>query len=548
MRLRVHHLAGLITFSLASWANVHAQTDPCAAAARDWAAVSNAPSAASMRAFITVHADCPIYKALADDWLTTNAAAPTDVQSEPAIPAPTQASPTPIASTSETVTPTPAAVTVPAPEAPASEPEQATISAPTPTAPAPTQLETSGPDPIPVNAEPAITTLEPEPTAAPAAPVAVATPVAEPVIAATPLGPAPADQETLTALATAIAYIGPEAETAALRGDAMALFDLAATYSTDLGGHHDPTAARLMEAACDLDLAQSCAALGFMLMEGKGVPEDAAGAALRFDAACEGGVARACSRLASLYEIGIGVEKNLDQARALFERTLRFDPDNALARTQLRALLTPSATVSEPAAIVSAGPSLQEALAIAIEADWGPQIGPGLAGQVAQFIRVGDTENMLLLANFHVGNEQADKRYEWPAAIYNAACELEDGEGCWALAQAYQNGLGVPLDDPQAAVFLSKACDLEVGEACREFSRYHAFGIAGLAQDYSKSYEYLILACDYASAEACLAIGLGVQNGTFVAQPGETPRSYFERALSFDPTLEGAKAALAITP
>ncbi len=70
-----------------------------------------------------------------------------------------------------------------------------------------------------------------------------------------------------------------------------------------------------MRAAAEQGHALAQHGMGFMYLEGEGVPSDGAEAARWFRLAAEQGLAGSQTTLAMMYEEGRGVEKNLEEAR-----------------------------------------------------------------------------------------------------------------------------------------------------------------------------------------------------------------------------------------
>ncbi|MDR2080848.1 MAG: sel1 repeat family protein [Campylobacteraceae bacterium] len=68
-------------------------------------------------------------------------------------------------------------------------------------------------------------------------------------------------------------------------------------------------AMKLFQKSCDAKDAWSCAILGTMYLNGKGVKQDYSKAAELFQKSCSGGSAFGCGNLAVCYEFGEGVKK-----------------------------------------------------------------------------------------------------------------------------------------------------------------------------------------------------------------------------------------------
>jgi TPR repeat protein len=89
------------------------------------------------------------------------------------------------------------------------------------------------------------------------------------------------------------------------------------------GQSSGPTEQPLADAAtfadtCGRGDAVACNDLGIALLNGSGVPADAARA---FERSCMDGSADACSNLGAMYERGVSVERDLDHAARLYEQS-----------------------------------------------------------------------------------------------------------------------------------------------------------------------------------------------------------------------------------
>ena len=129
----------------------------------------------------------------------------------------------------------------------------------------------------------------------------------------------------------AVADVGPDARCDAahvnvcavvcLRGQAQACAVVASAYLLGVGGlgQDAPKAAVLYERACRLGHTTSCAVLGALYAEGKGVPVDAMRAVELFRVSCDHGDVLGCDGLAAAYLRGFGTAKNEPLALKLLQ-------------------------------------------------------------------------------------------------------------------------------------------------------------------------------------------------------------------------------------
>ena len=223
----------------------------------------------------------------------------------------------------------------PPPAIPAPAPPQAAarVTPPVPTAPPPQVPftmtdatdagETSDADPAPdapvetaPQPAPAVTasvaptaTVPSSPAAAPSSPPrAAATPAAAPGTR-----PVPADIP---------AAIGPgRLREAAMAGDPIAAFEVAARYAEGRGTPQDvPAAVAWYRHAAEMGLAPAQYRLGSIYEKGLGVPKDPVAAQNWYRRAAEAGNVKAMHNLAVLHAEGVGGEPDLERAAALFRQ------------------------------------------------------------------------------------------------------------------------------------------------------------------------------------------------------------------------------------
>ncbi|EMH21518.1 beta-lactamase HcpA domain protein [Helicobacter pylori GAM260Bi] len=78
---------------------------------------------------------------------------------------------------------------------------------------------------------------------------------------------------------------------------------------------------------------------------------------------------------------------------------------------------------------------------------------------------------------------------------FERACGLNNGGGCGALGDLYDDGKGVEKDLIKAAQFYSKACGLKDGDGCFNLGRLYYYG-EGVEKDFKKALALFEKACD----------------------------------------------------
>lgn len=92
-------------------------------------------------------------------------------------------------------------------------------------------------------------------------------------------------------------------------------------------------------------------------------------------------------------------------------------------------------------------------------------------------------------------------------ALYERACELKDGLGCFNLGNAYRLGEGVPVDEKQAVAKFTQACDMDEPKACTELGIIYYEGKA-VPKDNARAITLLEKACKLGSAVACKNVSI----------------------------------------
>ncbi|MFT2605366.1 tetratricopeptide repeat protein [Helicobacter pylori] len=85
---------------------------------------------------------------------------------------------------------------------------------------------------------------------------------------------------------------------------------------------------------------------------------------------------------------------------------------------------------------------------------------------------------------------------------FEKACDLNNGGGCGALGDLYDDGKGVEKDLIKAAYLYSRACELKEGDGCGTLGGLYYNG-DGVKQDSKKAVALFEKACKLGYKKAC---------------------------------------------
>lgn len=229
-------------------------------------------------------------------------------------------------------------------------------------------------------------------------------------------------------------------------------------------------AVRYFDRGCRADHAFSCFRMGNVSAYGLAGPEDEAGAVPYFQRGCDLGSDEACTSLGVFYLDGRGVGVDQPRARQLFERACSHHHPNGCL--QLGYTLVDG----------EGGPvDARRALAVFTEAcDRGNGEACNQAG-----LTVSGSRGIPLdgIRRQHFYERACELGFgwgchnigivisndgNWTAAIphFRDGCDMDIGDSCGMLAQAYRDGTGVPVDATLAGEFAERGCALDSEEAC----------------------------------------------------------------------------------
>src|SRR5204862_127486 len=86
--------------------------------------------------------------------------------------------------------------------------------------------------------------------------------------------------------------------------------------------------------------------------------------------------------------------------------------------------------------------------------------------------------------------------------MYEKACKLKHGLGCFNLGNVYRLGVGVPMDLKLALASFTKSCDLNEAKGCTELGILYYEGKA-VPKDVKKANALFEKSCKLGSQPAC---------------------------------------------
>ncbi|GAA7957923.1 hypothetical protein COL6_02480 [Helicobacter pylori] len=97
------------------------------------------------------------------------------------------------------------------------------------------------------------------------------------------------------------------------------------------------------------------------------------------------------------------------------------------------------------------------------------------------------------------------KDYIKAKKYFEKACGLNNGGGCGALGDLYDDGKGVEKNLIKATQLYTKACELKEGVGCKRLWSLYYYG-QGVEKNLTKADQYISKACKLGDQEACEAL------------------------------------------
>ena len=216
-----------------------------------------------------------------------------------------------------------------------------------------------------------------------------------------------------------------------------------------------PRAVSLYEINCQRGSPGSCMNLGTMYQTGRGVPRDEAKAIPLLERGCDLGQISACNNAGVIYRDS-GTEQNLVRAAALFEKGCVGKEVKAcfnLARAYRNGDGVPqdAAKDAEYSKLACLGGDIS-----LCRVEWVDEV---CAASLEVCTQMGYA--------FAKGNRSFQTDGKRGLALFRRACDAGHPNGCYGLADAYQNGWGTPVSDEKSKAARQKACSLGMPSACR---------------------------------------------------------------------------------
>jgi S1-C subfamily serine protease len=112
------------------------------------------------------------------------------------------------------------------------------------------------------------------------------------------------------------------------------------------------------------------------------------------------------------------------------------------------------------------------------------------------------------------------------ARAFRRGCEYLDGESCYKLAEAYQRGMGVPVEAQTAASYFLRSCQNWYPAGCVNLARAYEEGKIG-APEPVFAFRLYSFACNSGVGEACVSVArLSTEGRGTIRDPGQAQAAY----------------------
>jgi TPR repeat protein len=234
-----------------------------------------------------------------------------------------------------------------------------------------------------------------------------------------------------------------------------------------------PTLAAL-ERQCETADLEACWLLAGTLIDGRGVPANAARGVALAEQACDGGKADACVDLAARFRDGRGVARDAARSLSLQEKACQLG-------------------------------KLQECLGAASDYENGEGVSPDVARADRLYSTAcdhGEVTGCTALAWALLSGEHMPKDAKRATALLEKACAAKDGSSCVRAGIIYFEGTGVAKNLRQAATLFEAGCAAGQAAGCANLGRMHGAGL-GVPRDPVKAAALLGRACQAGDPSAC---------------------------------------------
>lgn len=299
-----------------------------------------------------------------------------------------------------------------------------------------------------------------------------------------------------------------------------------------------------LQSECDSDNFESCADLGLLYDEGKGVKKDYAKAMELYQKACDNGNALGCRKMGKLYEDGSGVKKDLNKAVESYEKACEGSSAECLnigilyyygtgvKQDYKKAfeLFERSCTAGNPRGCRGLGRLYDKGLGVEIDKN-----------EALKYYEMAcDGEDSLC---FDLGllyyngipatkeNAYGESEYyeakDWNKAeqAYTKACNVNDYSSCHNLAVIYNQR----QEYHKAKDFYKKACDNNNFISCSNLGRLYENG-QGVKVNLQTAIQLYTKACNGKDANGCFNLGSLYYNGKGVKKNITKAKEYYGKA------------------
>lgn len=203
------------------------------------------------------------------------------------------------------------------------------------------------------------------------------------------------------------------------------------------------TAIKLLQNACDKNMAVGCHNLALMYLNGSGVGVNLEKSALFFQKACDKKIAQSCQNLGLLYEKGLGVEQNYFKAVKMYKKSC--DDKNLAGCENLAYMYENGLGVRQ---------NLQKANEI-----------------YTKMCNKGNSNSCYRLYEFH-----NTKNKNLAFDFLDKACLTGKSDACREIGVLYTEGVFIKQNFTEAKEYFGKACDLEDMKGCESYKLLNESG------------------------------------------------------------------------
>ena len=177
----------------------------------------------------------------------------------------------------------------------------------------------------------------------------------------------------------------------------------------------------LYQKACELNIGLACNNLGYNYQNGLGMPIDINKANSLYQKACDLDFGTGCYNLGYSYENGLGLSEDINKAKSLYGKACRLGLNDGCTHK-----------INDPKKNVIVNNTCSK--------------GDECLDKALQYEKAG----YIIKAN----------------ALYQKACDFNEGQGCFNLGYNYKYGIGLSKDINKAKSLYYKACRIGVKQAC----------------------------------------------------------------------------------